>query len=130
MDTIYNEQTMISTYIQPKNSLRRNQKELKLIKVLVSEFQKFENKMLLSKDIESLRYICNLLEDAVKKTDKINKKNVVISVYKQVFGDGNIDQDFIEKGIEFLWENGKIKKLSTLKKYIYPIGKFFLKRFV
>jgi hypothetical protein len=73
--------------------------------------------------------MCNLLENAVEKKDKINKKDVIISVYKQVFGDANIDLEFIENDIQFLWENKMIKKLSVIKKNIYPIGNLFLKRF-
>jgi hypothetical protein len=127
METIYND-PMLSSYIQPKHSLRRSQKELKLIKALVMEFQKFENKMLLNKDIETLRFICSHLENTVNKSDKIDKKQVVISVYKQVFGETDTDEDFIERSIEFLFDNNKIKKLSKLKKYIYPVGSFLLKR--
>jgi hypothetical protein len=130
MEKIYTNEPTLSTYVQPKNSLSRNQKELKLIKLLVGEFQNFENKMLLSKDIETLRYICTQLENTVKTHGKIDKKNVVLSVYKQVFGDANVDLDFIDKSIEFLWENNKIKKLSSLKRYVYPVLNFFLKRFV
>jgi hypothetical protein len=128
METVYPQTTMLSAYIQPKHSLKRNQKELKLIKELCLHFQSFENKMLLTKDIETLRYICQLLETAVVKSDKIDKKAVVVSVYKQVFGEGAIDLEFIEKGIEYLWDNGKIKKLSVLKRFVYPVGSFFLKR--
>lgn len=128
MDEIYKEQTILTNCIHPKNSLQRNQKQLKLIKELSYRLNKFENKMLLSKDIETLRYICSLIEDSVNKRDKIDKKSLVIDVYKDVFGETNIDTDFIERGIEFLLDNKKIKKLSILKKYIYPFANFFLRR--
>jgi hypothetical protein len=131
METIYPEtQNLLTTnYITPKNSLQRNQKQLKIIKALTIEFSKLENKMLLNKDIETLRYLCSLLEDAVKKKDKIDKESCIIEVYKQVFGESNVDIDFIKRGIEFLLDNKKIKKLSLVKKYIYPVGKFFFRRF-
>jgi hypothetical protein len=73
--------------------------------------------------------MCSLIEDAVNKKDKIDKEACVIEVYKQIFGETNIDVDFIKRGIEFLLDNMKIKKLSVVKKYIFPVGKFFLHKF-
>jgi hypothetical protein len=126
METFYpnNDEVVLSPYVVPKHSLRRNQKELMIIEALVKYLCNFKNKMLLNKCSQTLLLMCNHLEAIVCKKDKINKKDVIIAVYKQVFG-ADVDLDFLEKTIEFLWENKKIKGLSAVKKYVFPFANFF-----
>lgn len=130
MDEIHKGPPLLTLAVKPKNDLLRNQKKLKLIKELCNEIQHLEDKMLLVKDIETLKYICNKLENSVTKKDKLDKKAVVIEAYKQAFGESNIDVEFLAKEIYTLWDNKKIKKMSVLKRYLYPVINFFLKRFL
>jgi hypothetical protein len=129
METIYSHQKpMLSAYVAPKHSLQRNQKQLRLIKEICIHLQGLEDRMTLTKDMELLLYICNQIENVVFKKDKINKKEMVITIYKSIFGDASIDLDFLERGIEYLIDNKKIRKLSVLKKYVYPFGSYVFKK--
>lgn len=130
MSEAYKEKPLLTLAVKPKNGLLRNQKKLKLIKELTNEIHQLENKMLLTKDSETLKYLCNKLENSVNRKDKLDKKEVVIEAYKEAFGEQNIDIEFLTNEIQFLCDNKKIKKLSIVKRYLYPIINFFLKRFL
>ena len=71
--------------------------------------------------------ICNIIENKVVKKDEVDKKAAVVEGLKRAFNLADSELKNIDTFIEFLHKNKKIKKLSCLKKYIIPTGKFFLK---
>lgn len=130
MENIYGENPlMLSKFVVPKRSLAKNQKELKIVKALVAYVnQNFEDKHLLLKSIELLNVLCNQLEDIVKKGEGLDKKNIIIRVYRIVFGETIADVDFIEQTIEYLIENKKIKKTKLVKKLCSYTADYLLKK--
>ena len=67
-------------------------------------------------DTEFLNLVCNLIEYlVVGKKDKINKKELCLSIYRDLFGIANDDEMMITKNIEYLWANKNIKKVSYYK---------------
>ena len=57
--------------------------------------------------------VCNIVENTINKSDKVNKKDVVIDIFKQI---NHItcenDINLLGSLIEFLHSNDKIKKLN------------------
>jgi hypothetical protein len=117
----------ISNIIVPKYDLLTNIKFNKLVEFIIKEVQNIPEYTHHKNNLELIKLICNLIENKVVKKDKLDKKLIVIEGLKRVF---NLVEDEIKNldgFIEFLHQNKKIKKLSYLKKYIVPTGKFFLK---
>ena len=129
MDFSNDNPMMLSKFNQPKRSLAKQQKELKIIKMLIQYIQdNYEGKMTLLKSVEFLNVICNLVEDLVKKHEGIDKKKIVVETYKGTFGETVPDVDFIDQTITYLLENKKIKKTKMIKKIAYHVSQWFFKK--
>ena len=66
-------------------------------------------------DNELLNLVCNIIEHLVKKKDKISKKDLVMLIYQEIFSISTEEQLIIFNNIEYLFNNGNIKKVSTYK---------------
>ena len=66
-------------------------------------------------DNELLNLVCNLIEHLVKKKDKISKKDLVMLIYQEIFSISTEEQLIIFNNIEYLFNNGNIRKVSTYK---------------
>jgi hypothetical protein len=117
----------VANKIVPKYDLLANIKFNKLVEFIIKEVQNIPDHQNLKNNFELVKLICNIIENKVVKKDNIDKKAVVIEGLKRVFNLVEHEIKNIETFIEFLHKNKKIKKLSYLKKYIVPAGKFFLK---
>jgi len=73
-------------------------------------------------DNELINYITNMVEHFVVKDDKIDKKQFVLDFMKTNFSATDEDLEIIDKAIEYLYNNKKIKKVSY-----YKLFKTFLK---
>ena len=116
-----------SNVIVPKNELLANIKFNKLVEYIVKEIQNIPEHEQFRNDLELIKLICNIIENKVIKKDDVNKKSAVVEGFKRAFNLSDNEIKNIDTFIEFLHKNKKIKKLSCLKKYIIPTGKFFLK---
>ncbi len=65
--------------------------------------------------------VCNLLENLVKNK-KINKKQLLLDTFVQIYNIQAQDRVIIESQIEFLHSNKAIKKLSTF--YLFACGTY------
>ena len=117
----------VSNIIVPKYDLFTNIKFNKLVEFIIKEVQNIPEHQNLKNNFELVKLICNIIENKVVKKDNIDKKAVVIEGLKRVFNLVEHEIKNIDAFIEILHKNKKIKKLSYLKKYIIPTGKFFLK---
>jgi hypothetical protein len=63
--------------------------------------------------------VCNLLENLIKNK-KINKKQILLEIFVQLYNIQAPDRAIIETNIEFLHSNKAIKKLS--KFYLFSCG--------
>ena len=52
----------------------------------------------------------------VKKSDSINKKQLVLDLFKSMFNMSQPELVVLDSAIEFLWSNGLICKIPVVKK--------------
>jgi hypothetical protein len=109
---------MSFVYINPKNKLKRTIKEEEAIKLLmakVSEIPKYQEH---KHCLELQTMLCVMTEHLINNqkkqpNEKIDKKNLVIEAYKQLFHNVT-PQDLtnLSDNIEYLYNNNKIKKVK------------------
>ena len=63
-----------------------------------------------------LLFVCKIVEEVVVKSDKVNKKDFVIYLFKALFSLNDIESKAIGSSVDFLWSNGLISKIKTSKK--------------
>lgn len=101
-------------YINPKNSLARDKKTHEAIDKIVCKISEIPRHTDYKLDLELLTMICVMVEhiiDNKDKKNKIDKKDIVFNVYKKLFGNLKPeDLVVIDKNIQYLFENQKIKK--------------------
>lgn len=96
---------------------------------VLSKVKKVNNDVI---DVSLLRALCNWLENAVDKKervdDKIDKKKIVINEYIRLKPQANTDQyrQILERLVEDLHNTKQIIKLSTKNKLFYKIKSFLL----
>ena len=70
---------------------------------------------MLKMDDELTLFVCKVVENIVKKKNKIDKKALVLQVLEDLFLLSDTECEIIKLSIEFLFNNGKIKKTSAFK---------------
>lgn len=114
-----------------KNHLLKNLKVDEIKREIIERIQKFPNYNAYKNDVEFLLLVCNMIEHLVFKKDKIDKKQLLTEIYKQVFNNLSVDeQKALEQNIEFLWNNKKIKKVSYYKLFKTGLIEWCKKRFL
>jgi len=79
-------------------------------------------------DNEFIILICNLVEYLVSKKDSINKKELVLSVFNDLYGLTPEEQDHLKNTIDIIHLQNKIKKISYWKLFKCGISEFFFKK--
>ena len=79
-------------------------------------------------DTEFLILICNLVEYLVTKKDNINKKELVLSVFVELFGMSAEEQEVLKNNIDIIHLKNKIKNVSMWKLFKCGVGEFFFKK--
>jgi hypothetical protein len=87
----------------------------------------------LKRDLEFLLYICRCVETEAseyKGKDKLDKKEVVKNIVVRLFPELNNSQDldFIDRSIDFLHSNKRIKGISRLAKVAGYVGDYFVRK--
>lgn len=108
--------------VSVKHSLATHEKENGIIAKVVERLKKtMPNVELLRHDVELTLYVCNLIESAYngKYIDKKkpDKKDMVLRILTLVHSLKPEEQQIIEKQVDFLFNNGKIKATSLFKKF-------------
>ena len=78
---------------------------------IIPDYQKYKL------DTEFICYICNLVENIVKKKHKINKKELVAELFSKLFNTNEKEKLVLENIIDFLWNHKRIKKLKKISIY-------------
>lgn len=115
--------------VKPKNQLLKAQRLNDLINVVKLKISDYPATYNLKCCQEFLLMVCNLVEELVKKVDNINKKEMVISVLKNVLALSDPECKIVDSSIEFLWANGLIQKVASsrkIAKWIRKKGAFCL----
>jgi hypothetical protein len=79
-------------------------------------------------DNEFLTLICNLIEYLVTKKDNINKKELVLSVYNDLFGLSSEEQETLKNNIDIVHLQKKIKAVSYWKLFKCGVKEFIFNR--
>ena len=112
------EKSVDLSLIKPKNQLLKAQKLNDLINIVKQKAGEFPATHNLKICQEFLLMVCNLVEEVVKKSEKINKKELVINVLKNVLTLSEPESKIVAASIEFLWGNDLIKKVASSKKLV------------
>lgn len=82
-------------------------------------------------DAEMLTYVCNLIEYLVTKKDNIDKKQLVLDIYRDLLGPDFTDDvaTLITNNIEFIHKNKNIKKVSYYKLFKTGLYEWIKKKF-
>lgn len=121
----------LTEIIPAKNHLFKSLRVNDIKEAVIKRIQSFPNYAQYKNDVEFLLLVCNMLEHLVNKGEKINKKEVLVEIYKQVFTSLSVDeQKAIEQNVEFLWNNKKIKKVSYYKLFKTAIWEWVKKKFL
>ena len=79
-------------------------------------------------DNEFLTLVCNLTEYLIIKKDYINKKDLVISVYNQLYGLTPEETETLKNNIDIIPLQKKIKKVSMWKLFKCTVSEYFKKK--
>jgi hypothetical protein len=116
------------SYLKPANGLWKETKVKKVQDRILQKISELPEEVRKNKhSMEMLLLVCNCIEHSIdnkKKPDKIkiDKKILLIQIYKELYGNlSPADCDLFEKNIEFLHDNGHIKKESLLKVCCYTV---------
>lgn len=116
--------------VKPKHELAKRVKIGKITQKIVSELSKLDQSELsdMRNNPELIKYVCNLVENLIKKKYKPDKKDIVLNILKRVvpnFNDNDVKH--ICEIIEFLHSNKQIKKIPLIK-YLGKFGIVILKK--
>jgi len=104
--------------LKPQNALKKSQVANDLVVVLKQKVAEYPATHNLKGCNEFLLYVCKIVENLVKKSDGINKKELVKDVFKQLFNLQPAELTLIDSAIEFLWSNDLIVKIPLVKKTV------------
>jgi len=110
------EQKVDLNLLKPKNALKKSQLSNDLLVVLKARVAEHPTTYQLKLCQEFLLYVCKIVEELVKKSDGINKKELVKDLFKQLFNLQPAELQVLDSAIEFLWSNGLISKIPAVKK--------------
>jgi len=95
------------------NSAKKDILKVEIIDFVVKDLQKIPNYQSLKNDIEILLHICNIVENLISKNKgKIDKKQLVVDIFNQVFFLNETEKLALEKQIQFLFDNKLITKIK------------------
>jgi len=107
------------SYIKTKNSLNIACVKSDLCNAIVTRVQSIDNFQELKFDNELLIFVCNCVENTVSSSGKkkIDKKTLVIDIFKKLFEISDEDEGIISKSINFLCDNSLVEKIPSIQKY-------------
>lgn len=116
--------------IPVKNHLYKDLKLNDVKNKIIDRIKTFPNYEKYKNDVEFLGLVCNMIEHLVIKKDKIDKKNLLLEIYKNVFPLDENELDNISLNVEYLWNNKKIKKMSYFKVFLCGLSEWIKKKFL
>lgn len=115
--------------VLPKNELAQDIKLAEIKNKIVDRLNKIENLQQYKLNNEFLVLACNLVEYYVKKKYNIDKMNLVLNIYDSIFSDFTDDEKTaIRQNIQFIWNNGHIKKIAYYKLMFCGIKEWLKKK--
>ena len=104
--------------INPKNQLLKSQIYSDLLIYLRSKITEYPATHDLKQCSEFLLYVCKIVEELIVKSDKVNKRDMVVDLFKALFSLSELEAKALGVNIDFLWSNQLIQKIKVTKKSI------------
>jgi len=115
--------------ISAKHELGQDIKTAEIKNKICDRLNKIENLQIYKLNSEFLVLACNLIEYYVKKKYNIDKSNLLISIYDTIFANLTDDEKAtIRQNIQFIWNNGHIKKIPAYRLLFCGIKEFLKKK--
>jgi hypothetical protein len=102
--------------VNPKNVLKKQQLVQDLLVHLRAKITEYPSTHNLKGCSEFVLYVCKVVENVVVKKQKIDKKQLVLDVFKILFNLQPPEILALDASIEFLHSNGLISKIKVVKK--------------
>lgn len=102
--------------LKPQHALKKSLLSNDLLVVLRAKVAEHPASYALKSCQEFLLYTCKLVENLIKKSDGISKKDLVKDLFRQLFSLQPLELQALDSAIEFLWVNGLISKIPIGKK--------------
>lgn len=119
---------VIAPYVVPKNGLDRSIKKNEIVMKIVKRVQEFPDFRNYKDDMETLLFVCILVEHLIinkKNKEKIDKKEIVLLCMQKCFGENLINIDTINRNVQFLYDNKRIKKVSLIQYICGSLSEWF-----
>jgi len=109
----------ILSNVKENRTSKREKKKQQIINYIVEDLKK--NPILSKNDVASVSRACQLIENMVKKKDKIDKLELVISIFSKIFMHLQpAEVDVIKNVVQFVLDSKLIHKVRmSVKVYSY-----------
>lgn len=117
----------IAPFVQPKNQLYKDLKRAEIVNKIFDRLSKLPDVKSFKDDLEFLNFVCQICEHSFeKKKYKFDKKQIVIDVFNKLFG--TVNKELIEKNIQYLFDNKKIKKLGCFSIWLGSLSEWWMRK--
>lgn len=117
----------IVPFVQPKNQLYKDLKRSEIINKIVDRLGKLPDVKKFCDDMEFLNFVCQIVEHSFeKKKYKFDKKKIVVDVLIKLFG--KVNDELVEKNIQYLYDNKKIKKLGCISIWAGSLNEWWMRK--
>lgn len=118
--------------IDLKHNLKTLSLENEITTNITSKLGEIPNLQGLKLDPELILLVCNCIENEVAQNGlkKVNKKDLATKIMSHLFELTDADKEHISKTIEFIWQNGQIKKINSARIAFGVVGDWFARKFL
>ena len=110
-----------------KNSLQQSSKFQQISDLILCRIKDVPNVEEHKTNNELIVFMCNLIENLVKKKYNLNKLELLVFTLKRAVELSPEDESIVKNAVEFLHANKLINKIATSSQLKQYIKKFFLK---
>jgi hypothetical protein len=122
---------MDTLVVKPKNSLKRDLKVAQIKDQVVARLREFKDLHKYKHSNEYLNLAVNLIEYLVIKKDGVNKKELLLGIWDELFPDLTTeDKQQISQNVEYLFDNGLIKKTSYFRLFCCSLREWLTRKFL
>ena len=119
----------MSSLVEPKGKLKKHEKIFNAVLKIQCKIKEFPKWNDLKLNTELTIFAGCLLENLISKKYNVDKKELLVTIFKDTFTLTDEEVNILSSQIDFLNENGMIKKISNLKIMSKSISNFFLRTF-
>ena len=113
--------------VKKKHTFKRKEKVKQIINYIVKDLQK--NETINKNDLGAIRRCCELIENMVKKKDKIDKFDIVVKVFTILCAYPVAEIPILKNNVQELLDNKAIKKVKNITKVYSYIRRVIVSNF-